>query len=82
MLHNLHVMLTLFRDGVSLSRLSLDNKKSELLILRQQMLLLRRHQKCRSSIASVEKLILLTLVDQPVSVLNLTWEESDFQNRL
>src|SRR5688572_25592363 len=59
-----HVLATLFWDAMRLSRLSPDEKTLELLVLRQQLLILRRHQKRGPSISSGEKLILLTLLDR------------------
>jgi putative transposase len=59
-----HMMVTLLWDALRLSRLSPDNKTLELLILRQQLLILRRHQKRGPSISSSEKFLLLTLVDR------------------
>jgi putative transposase len=59
-----HVVATLLWDVIGLSRLSPDEKTLELLVLRHQLLLLRRHQKRGPSISCGEKLILLTLVDQ------------------
>ena len=59
-----HLVITLLWDAVRLSWLSPDDKTLELLALRQQLLMLRRHQKRGPSITRGEKLMLLTLVDQ------------------
>ncbi len=48
----------------ALQSLSPDDKTLELLLLRQQVLILRRHQKRGPSVTRSEKLILLTLVAQ------------------
>jgi putative transposase len=59
-----HVLATLLWDTIRLSRLSPDEKTLELLVLRQQLLIMRRHQKRGPSMSSGEKFILLTLLDQ------------------
>ena len=59
----IHVVLTLRWDGVRLSRMSADDKTIEVLLLRQQLLILRRHQKRGPSISQGEKFILITLVE-------------------
>ena len=59
----IHVVATLLWDGVRLSRLSADDKTIEVLVLRQQVLMLRRHQKRGPSISQGEKLILITLAE-------------------
>ena len=51
---------SLLWDGLRFSRLSPDSKTLELLLLRQQLLILRRHQKRGPSITHGEKFILLT----------------------
>ena len=43
----IHVVVTLLWDGVRLSRMSADDETIEVLLLRQQALILRRHQKYR-----------------------------------
>src|SRR5689334_220779 len=60
----LHMMVTLVWDALCLSRLSPDDKTLELLVLRQQLIILRRHQKRGPAISSSEKFLLLTLVDR------------------
>lgn len=59
-----HVLGTLVWDAFRLSRLSPDDKILELLVLRQQLLILHRHQKREPSISSSEKLIPLSLLGQ------------------
>jgi hypothetical protein len=59
----IHVVVTLLWDGLRLSRMSADDKAIEVLLLRQQVLILRRHQKRGPSISQGEKLILLSLVE-------------------
>ena len=59
----LHVVVTLLWDGLRLSRLSADDKTIEVLLLRQQLLILRRHQKRGPSISQGEKFILLSLLE-------------------
>jgi putative transposase len=59
-----HILVTLLWDAICLSRLSPDEKTLELLVLRQQLLILRRHQKRGPSISAGEKLILVTLLDR------------------
>ena len=61
--HLIHLVVTLVWDCLRFSRLSPDDKTLELLLLRQQILILRRHQKRGPSIMRSEKLILLTLVE-------------------
>jgi hypothetical protein len=57
-------VVTLLWYIIRLSRLLTDEKTLELLAVRQQLLIVRRHQKRGPSIIRPEKLILLTLVDQ------------------
>ena len=59
-----HLVVSLFWDTLRFSRLSPDDKTLELLLLRQQVLILRRHQIRGPSVTRSEKLILLTLVAQ------------------
>lgn len=56
--------MSLLWDSLRFSRLSPDDKILELLLLRQQVLILRRHQKRCPTVTRSEKLILLTLVAQ------------------
>ncbi|MBK9747572.1 MAG: hypothetical protein IPO91_12420 [Chloroflexi bacterium] len=51
-------------DSLRFSRLAPDDKTIELLLLRQQLLIVRRHQKRGPTITRMEKLLLLTLVEQ------------------
>ncbi len=60
----IHAVVTLLWDGVRLSRMSADEKAIEVLLLRQPLLILRRHQKRGPSISQGEKLILLSLVER------------------
>jgi hypothetical protein len=46
--------------------MSVDDKTIEVLVLRQQLLILRRHQKRGLSISHGEKLILITLMEHVV----------------
>jgi hypothetical protein len=62
--HLMQLIITLLWDCLRFSRLSPDTKTIELLLLRQQLLILRRHQKRGPSLTRSEKLILLTLVEQ------------------
>jgi putative transposase len=58
-----HVVVALLWDVVRRSRLSADDKTIEVLVLRQQVLILRRHQKRRPSISQAEKFMLITLLE-------------------
>ena len=58
------LVASLFWDSLRFSHLSPDDKTLELLLLRQQVLILRRHQKRGPPVTRSEKLILLTLVAQ------------------
>lgn len=51
-------------DSLRFSRLAPDDKTIELLLLRQQFVIVRRHQKRGPTIPPTEKLLLLTLVEQ------------------
>ena len=62
--HLVHLIVSLVWDSLRLSRLSPDDKTIELLLLRQQILILRRHQKRGPVLMRSEKVILLTLVEQ------------------
>ncbi len=62
--HLIHLVVTLLWDSLRFSRLSPDDKTIELLLLRQQLLILRRHQKRGPTITRSEKLVLMTLVEQ------------------
>src|SRR6266545_83521 len=55
--------------------MSPDSKTLELLLLRQQLLILRRHQKRGPSITHDEKFILLTLIEQVRRFANLQQEQ-------
>lgn len=57
------VVATLLWNGIRLSRMSVDDKTIEVLVLRQQVLILRRHQTRRPSIRQGEKFILITLLE-------------------
>ena len=59
----IHAALTLLWDRVRLSRMSADDKSIEVLLLRQQLLIMRRHQKRGPSISQGEKFILITLLE-------------------
>ena len=59
----IYAVLTLLWDQVRLSRMSADDKTIELLLLRQQLLIMRRHQKRGPSISQGEKFILITLLE-------------------
>jgi putative transposase len=59
----IYIVLSLLWDGMRLSRLSADDKTIEVLLLRQQLLILRRHQKRGPTISQGEKLMLLTLLE-------------------
>jgi hypothetical protein len=59
-----HRVITLFWDTLRYSCLSPDDKTLELLLLRQQILMLRRHKKRGPHLAHSEKFILVTLVEQ------------------
>ncbi len=59
-----HLIVTLLWDSLRFSHLSPDDKTLELLLLRQQLLIVRRHQKRGPTITRSEKLMLLTLVEQ------------------
>ena len=63
-LYLIHLVVSLVWDTLRFSRLSPDDKTLELLHLRQQVPILRRHQKRGPSVTRSEKLILLTLVAQ------------------
>jgi hypothetical protein len=59
-----HLVATLFWDSLRYSRLFPDDKTLKLLLLRQQILILRRHQKRGPYLAQSEKFILVSLVEQ------------------
>jgi hypothetical protein len=59
----IHGVVTLLWDGLRLSRMSSVDKAIEVLLLRQQLLILRRHQKRGPSISQGEKLFLITLAE-------------------
>jgi hypothetical protein len=52
----IHTVVTLLWDGIRLSGLSVDDKTIEILVLRQQLLILRRHQKRGPSIILISLL--------------------------
>jgi hypothetical protein len=58
-----HVVVALLWDVIRLSRLSADDKTIEVLLLHQQLLILRRHQKRGPSISQAEKFMLITLLE-------------------
>jgi putative transposase len=66
-----HLVVSLLWDGLRFSRLSPDDKTLELLLLRQQVLILRRHQKRGPTLMRREKFILLTLVEHLRHAANL-----------
>lgn len=61
----------LLGDSLRYSRLAPDDKTLEFLLLRQQLLMVRRHQKRGATITRTEKLLLLTLVEQLRSIVEL-----------
>ena len=67
----IHQVTSLLWDSLRFSRLSPDAKTLELLLLRQQLLIVRRHQKRGRSITHCEKFILLTLIEQIRRLANL-----------
>ena len=62
--HFIYLVVHLLWDSLRFSRLAPDDKTIELLLLRQQLLIVRRHQKRGPTITRTEKLLLLTLVEQ------------------
>jgi transposase InsO family protein len=62
--HFIYLVVHLLWDSFRFSRLSPDDKTLELLLLRQQLLILRRHQKRGPIISPTEKLMLLTLIER------------------
>ena len=62
--HFVYLVVHLLWDSLRFSRLSPDAKTLELLLLRQQLLILRRHQKRGPAITHSEKFVLLTLIEQ------------------
>ena len=71
----IHQVASLLWDSLRFSRMSPDSKTLELLLLRQQLLILRRHQKRGPSITHSEKFILLTLIEQVRRFANLQQEQ-------
>ena len=61
--HMIHAAVTLLWDSIRLSKMTVDDKTIEVLLLRQQLLILRRHQKRGPSISQGEKLMLISLVE-------------------
>lgn len=62
--HFIYLVVHLLWDSLRFSRLAPDDKTLELLLLRQQLLMVRRHQKRGPTITRTEKLLLLTLIEQ------------------
>jgi putative transposase len=62
--HFIYLVAHLLWDSFRFSRLTPDDKTLERLLLRQQILILRRHQKRGPTITLTEKLMLLTLIEQ------------------
>ncbi|MBK8022632.1 MAG: transposase [Chloroflexi bacterium] len=62
--HFVYLVVHLLWDSLRFSRLAPDDKTIELVLLRQQLLIVRRHQKRGPTITHPEKLLLLTLVEQ------------------
>jgi hypothetical protein len=62
--HFIYLVAHLLWDSFRFNRLAPDDKTLELLLLRQQILILRRHQKRGPTITRTEKLLLLTLIEQ------------------
>src|SRR5687768_3907541 len=62
--HFSYLVVHLLWDSLRFSRLAPDAKTVELLLLRQQLLTVRRHQKRGPTITRTEKLLLLSLVEQ------------------
>jgi putative transposase len=62
--HFIYLVVHLLWDCFRFSRLAPDDKTLELLLLRQQLLILRRHQKRGPTITRTEKLMLLTLLER------------------
>jgi hypothetical protein len=60
----IHQVVSLLWDSLRIWRLSPDDKTLELLLLRQPLLILRRHHKHGPAITRSEKFIRLTLLDQ------------------
>jgi putative transposase len=60
----IHLISHLLWDSLRFTPLAPDEKTMELLLLRQQLLILRRHQPRGPIIAHSEKFILLTLIEQ------------------
>jgi hypothetical protein len=58
-----HRVVTLFWDTLRYSRLSPDDKTLELLLLRQQILILRRHRRRVPDLTRSKKFILESLLD-------------------
>ena len=62
--HFIDLVVHLLWDSLRFGRLAPDDKTIELLLLRQQLLIVRRHQKRGPTLTCTEKLLLLTLVEQ------------------
>ena len=58
-----HMLVMLVWDGLCLSRMSAHEKTIEVLLLRQQLLILRRHQKRGPSLNHTEQLVLISPVE-------------------
>lgn len=69
--HFVYLVAHLLWDSFRFSRLTPDAKTLELMLLRQQILILRRHQKRGPTITRTEKLMLLTLIEQLRPIIEL-----------
>ena len=69
--HCIYLIVHLLWNSFRFSRLGADDKTLELLLLRQQFLIVRRHQKRGPTITHTEKLVLLTLVERLRPVVEL-----------
>ncbi len=69
--HSVYLVAHLLWDSFRFSRLAPNDKTLELLLLRQQILILRRHQKRGPTITRTEKLMLLTLIEQLRPIIEL-----------
>ena len=67
----IHLITHLLWDSRCFSRLAPDDKTLELVLLRQQLLILRRHHSRGPVISRGEKFILLTLIEQMLHRANL-----------
>lgn len=69
--HFICLVAHLLWDSFRFGRLTPDAKTLELLLLCQQILILRRHQKRGPTITCTEKLMLLTLIEQLRPIIEL-----------